>query len=143
MKNICTMRCYIKLCLCQFVVIFNTWQNLRFLMFFLLPYTWLKIGFSHTVMIHKYNTSVHRMYAVTLFTSRGYTYSKPCVISSFHFTRARNSGLPMAKSRPYLSNGGQKQMWTAKVKNGKWNSIDIFHFICLPHLIYILDHLVD
>jgi hypothetical protein len=43
----------------------------------------------------------------------------------------------MAKSRPYFRNGRQKQIWTVKVKkNGRLNSIDIFHFICLPQIIY-------
>jgi hypothetical protein len=51
--------------------------------------------------------------------------------------RARNSGLPMAKSRPYFRNGRQKQIWTAKVKKLQVKFyIDIFHFICLPQLIY-------
>jgi ABC-type Fe3+ transport system permease subunit len=39
--------------------------------------------------------------------------------------------------RPYFRNGRQKQIWTAKPKkNGRWNSIGIFHFICLPQLEY-------
>jgi hypothetical protein len=53
------MRCYIKLCLCQFVHgNFQHMTKLEIFNVFLLPYMRLKIGFTGTVMIHKYNTYV-------------------------------------------------------------------------------------